>query len=380
MLAYDESKHPRPHFQEQFQMEEKIKSIAEVASEGGRARAESLSPEEREEIARKAAIARWNAGIPKATHAGVLHIGDIEIPCAVLDDGTRVLTQRGFSVALGRYKNPNRKGAIADLPVFLTANNLKEFLDEDLKRSATEIKFRLAEGSGGLEGNIALGYRATLLQEVCNVYLKAKHAGKLLKSQEHIAQRCLILLNGLATVGIIALVDEATGYQYDRARHALEEILEKFIATELVKWTKMFPDIFYQEMFRLKNWRFNAIPSRRPILVGKLTTNIVYERLAPGVLEELKRITPRDDKGRLKHKLFQRLTEDVGHPRLREHLSAVIALMKANDDWQGFYRALNRALPPQVQLPLFEHVEAATVEVETNDQEATSSSAPELPS
>jgi hypothetical protein len=346
---------------------------------GGHARAESLTPEERQEIARRAAEARWSANIPRATHSGELKIGNVLIPCAVLDDGTRVLTQRGFSVALGRYKNPNKKGAIADLPVFLSATNLKPFIDEDLARSATEIKFRLAEGGGGFEGNIALGYRATLLQEVCNVYLKAKCAGKLHKGQEHIAERCLILLNGLATVGIIALVDEATGYQYDRGRHVLEEILEKFVAKELVKWMKMFPDDYYQEMFRLKNWRFNAIPSRRPIYVGKLTTDIIYERLAPGVLEELKRITPRDDKGRLKHKLFQRLTENIGHPRLREHLSAVIALMKASDDWQGFYKALNRALPQQVQIPLFDtdwNARLAALEAEMS----TSSTEPPPPS
>jgi hypothetical protein len=337
-------------------VDEKPLTVSEFASEGGKARAAKLTPEERREIARKAAEARWGADIPRATHLGELKIGGVVIPCAVLDDGTRVLTQRGFSVALGRYKNPNKKGAIVDLPVFLTANNLKAFIDDDLARSATELKFRLPEGfgGGGLEGNIALGYRATLLQEVCNVYLKAKHAGKLLKSQEHVADRCLILLNGLATVGIIALVDEATGYQYDRARHALEEILERFIAKELVKWIKMFPDEYYHEMFRLKKWRFHAIPSRRPIYVGKLTTDIVYERLAPGVLDELRRVTPRDEKGRLKHKLFQRLTENIGHPRLREHLSAVIALMKASDDWTAFYKALNRALPPQVQMPLFD--------------------------
>jgi hypothetical protein len=78
--------------------------------------------------------------------------------------------------------------------------------------------------------------------------------------------------------------------------------------------------------------------------------------LAPGVLEELKRITPRNDKGRPKHKYFQRLTEDVGHPRLREHLASVITLMRAHDDkdWDAFYKSLNRALPKQIQMPLFD--------------------------
>src|SRR4051794_37179851 len=98
-------------------------------------------------------------------------------------------------------------------------------------------------------------------------------------------------MRGLAHVGIIALVDEATGYQYDRARMALEEILEQFISKELLKWAKMFPDEFYHEMFRLKGWEYPQVSTKRPLQAGKLTNDVVYKRLAPGVLEELKRVT-----------------------------------------------------------------------------------------
>ncbi len=66
-------------------------------------------------------------------------------------------------------------------------------------------------------------------------------------------------------------------------------------------------------------------------------------------MAELKRITPRDEKGRTKHRYFQRLTEDVGHPRLREHLTAVIALMRASTRWDQFYRMLQRAFPKYME-------------------------------
>ncbi len=165
------------------------------------------------------------------------------------------------------------------------------------------------------------------------------------------------MVRGLARVGIIALVDEATGYQEVRARNALAEILERFIATELRKWVKTFPAEFYQEMFRLRQWPYPRLgnQTQRPVMAGKLTNDIVYARLAPGVLEELRRLTPRDDKGRLKTHLHRRLTEDVGHPKLREHLSAVVALMKASDTWSVFMRSMNRALPRYgrtLELPL----------------------------
>ncbi len=234
------------------------------------------------------------------------------------------------------------------MPPFLVAENLKPFISEELRRSMTPILYRTPTGGR------AYGYEAKTLPMVCETYLAAREAGALKRQQKHVAKACELLTRGLARLGIVALVDEATGFQYDRARRALEEILEQFISKELLKWAKMFPDDFYKEMFRLKRWQYNSISKKRPILAGRLTNDLVYQRLAPFVLEELKKVTPRDDKGRLKHKYFQRLTEDVGHPRLREHLSAVIALMRAFEEWGVFYKAINRALPKQVQNPLLE--------------------------
>ena len=106
------------------------------------------------------------------------------------------------------------------------------------------------------------------------------------------------------------------------------------------------------------------MPKDASNLSKRLTNYLVYERLAPGVLDELKRITPRDDKGRLKHKYHQRLTEDIGHPRLREQLTAVIALLRAFDAWSDFAKALNRALPRQIECPLFDHLDAANDVIE----------------
>jgi hypothetical protein len=319
-------------------------------SAGGRARAEKLTPEERQEIARRAAEARWSTNAPKATHEGVLAIGNAEIPCYVLEGGERVISTRGVMQALGRRWR-GRKYPGTELPVFLEAKNLKPFIGEELSSVLSVLEFRTPPGIK------AEGFKAKLLPLLCETYLKARDAGVLTPAQLRVATQADILMRGLAHVGIIALVDEATGYQYDRARMALEEILEQFISKELLKWAKMFPDEFYHEMFRLKGWDYPQLSSKRPLQAGKFTNDVVYKRLAPGVLEELKRITPRNEKGRPKHRYHQRLTEDVGHPRLREHLSAVLALMRASDDWPSFYRSLNRALPKQVECPLFDKIE-----------------------
>ena len=112
-----------------------------------------------------------------------------------------------------------------------------------------------------------------------------------------------------------------------------------------MKWVKTFPDDFYRQLFKLRGWQYHEFSVKRPSIAGKITNDIIYERLAPSVLDELRRITPKDTKGRRKHKYFQRLTEDIGHPKLREHIASVITLMKASTSWRKFYSMLNRALP-----------------------------------
>jgi hypothetical protein len=291
--------------------------------------------------------------IAQATHGSPDHplkIGEIEIPCYVLEDGRRILVRSNMLGALNMSEGTAHAATSGDrLVKFISTKGVSQFVDQDLINAVTKpIKFNTP--SGGL----AQGYEATILASLCESVLKAREEEKLNYQQEHIAQRCEILMRGFARVGIIALVDEATGYQDYRSRKALEEILEQFISDSLAKWAKTFPDEFYRELFRLRGWHYSPLSVKRPQVIGHLTNDIVYERLAPGVLEELKKITPKDDKGRRKHKFFMRLTEDVGNPRLREHLAAVIALMKASPNWNGFYRLLQRALPKfNKTLPLF---------------------------
>jgi len=329
---------------------------ARGASKGGKARAEKLSPEERREIARKAAEARWATDAVQATHTGTLEIAGKQIACAVLADGTRILTQESFLSAIGRARKAkagtgSQSMQVDTLPPFVSANNLEPFVSEELRRSTTPILFRTAGGGRGY------GYKAEILQMVCEVYLQARDAGAITRGQAHIVEACDLLMRGLARVGIVALVDEATGYQEDRARDALAEILATFISEELRKWVKTFPDAYFRELARLKKTHVSRVSVRRPQWMGRVTNDIVYKRLAPGVLEELQRLTPRTKRGHRAHKFHQRLTEDAGHPKLREHLAAVITLMKAFDEWDDFKKALDRSLPKYKDMPLFDGLE-----------------------
>jgi P63C domain len=311
---------------------------------GGIARAKRLSPEERSSIARKAAASRWSEGLTEAVCGSPdqpLRIGDIEIECYVLDDGTRVLTQAGFLEALGRHRKANvrREGGEAPLPPILQGKGINPFISQEIREKSRPITFRLPSGGR------ASGYNAELLPAVCEIYLKARDAGALPRNQEHVAKQADILIRGLAHVGIIALVDEATGYQEVRAKNALARILEAFVAKELQAWVQTFPEDYYRELFRLRGLDFPRATVQRPKYFGHLTNDIVYKRLAPGVLAELKRVTRRDAAGRPKDKLFQRLTTNIGYPKLREHLGSVVTLMKLSTDWPDFTRKLDRIHP-----------------------------------
>ncbi|MCY3791019.1 MAG: P63C domain-containing protein [Gemmatimonadetes bacterium] len=270
-----------------------------------------------------------------------LVIGDIEIPCYVLEDETRVLSQRGLQSGIGMSTGGASAGAHR-IAKFVGSLESKGIAIKDLTaRSSSPIEFQPPGG-----GRTAYAYPAALLVDICKAVLLARDAGILTKQQEHIAKRCDILIRGLATVGVIALVDEATGYQQIREERALATILERFIAEELQPWTRTFPFEFYTQICRLRNWP-SVLAARRPSVIGKYTNDFVYERIAPGVLEELKSRTPRFPSGALKYKYFQWFTPDYGHPKLQQHLWAVVALMRAASSWETFKRSVDRAFPKQ---------------------------------
>jgi len=322
-------------------------------SAGGHARAQKLTPEERSEIARRAAEARWD--ILAATHTGTIRLAGQEIACAVLEDGRRVLSQQSFLKTIGRPGSPkssqrSHDGAFFEVPVFLQANNLKPFIGSNLTSSSRPICYKVVGGGR------AYGYEARLLPLVCDVYLAARSAGVLTHRQIHVAEACELLVRALAQVGIVALVDEATGYQEVRDRQALQAILDKYLRQEFAAWAKRFPDDFYKEIFRLRGWEWRGMKINRPQCVANYTKDLVYARLAPGVLEELETRNPKDEKGNRKAKHHQWLTDDIGHPALAQHLYGIIGLMRSADSWDQLMRRADRAYPKRgscVQLELF---------------------------
>lgn len=274
-----------------------------------------------------------------AKYEGILHLGDKELSCAVLNDNTRVISATAVFEAFDRpRKGKSNEGYRADqMPAFINANNLQPFVNEELLGWTEIITFRD-------KNNITrTGYNAHILRGLCRVYIDARKNGVLLKSQIRFAEIAESILYALSGVGIIALVDEATGYQYDRERDELQKILKAYISEELLPWQKRFPDVFYKELFRLNGWDYtvNGI-KKRPGVIGKWTNILVYDQLPKGVLDELKKKTPRSKSGNKTARYHQYLTLDVGEPNLSNAINQAITIFMLSSSMKEMWYNFNR--------------------------------------
>lgn len=355
---------------------------AEIASKGGQARAAKLTPEKRSTIAKEAAQKRWAEAKHDAAEVSshrvlesfksVLDLAGMQLPCAIVQgpEGIiRVLSETGITNAIlgnrsgasKRLKKAGLEGG-ALVPIFIAPRQLKPFIDQEiLGGPLTPIDY--------FDGDrIVRGYDAALLVEICNVWLRAREAGALQKQQLPKAQKAEILTRALAKTGIVALVDEATGYEKVRPQNALQEYLALIVRKELAAWVKKFPDEFYENIYKLKNWRWPGMSKNRYSVVGHYTNNLVFDRIAPGLLRDLQSKSPKNEKGQRSNKLHQWLTKDVGDPMLSQHLHSIVMLQRlaiANGHgWSRFLHMVDQVLPRRGDtLPLpFEESDLATKE------------------
>lgn len=329
----------------------------ESKAAGGYARAKALSKGERTAIARHAALTRHRKDMPKAIAEGVLKIGDLRLPCAVLDDvdNTRVLSQNGFLKAIGRhpFASGGSGSAIDDTAPFLRAKNLKPFISSELERSSIPLLYLPRNPTSGA-GGIGYGYRGSLLPGVCWVYQDALAAGKLLASQTHIGEAARTFLKALTNYAIDDLIDEATGFDDLKKKKAIDRIIERYVRKDALPWVRMFDIDFYRHIYRLNGWDFDPENTARPGVIGHWT-NDIYDRLAPGVRTALHERVKRNANGRPTQKLTQLLTPEEGKPRLRELLEGVKLLMRMSDNWAAFMLRMDEYYPKlgdTLQLPL----------------------------
>jgi hypothetical protein len=287
------------------------------------------------------------------THKGYWIVdkeNDISIECYVTKDKGRFLSLRGTARAL------ELKGAGSTaIARNLRSKWIQPYLSDGLIKWLDDLESDNINPLSGLRSHNITPLEAALFVDLCKAYVNAqrdslfvdKHGSILpqFKRQNEIADKLFMLMSAFAKVGITALIDEITGYQEDRERDELTTLLALYLSEERLAWAKTFPEEFYKQIYRLKGWPYPN-SNKRYRTVGKITNEIVYNKLPDRVLVELKKRNPTSPTtGRRKWTFHQFLSYDLGQPDLRNHLLQLVAIMKVSPNWRVFERFLARAFP-----------------------------------
>ncbi|MEO8910465.1 MAG: P63C domain-containing protein [Gemmatimonadaceae bacterium] len=327
---------------------------------GGIARSDALSAGEKKMISRKASLGRWEKDTPRSTHEGEFLLGDMRVSAAVLPNRQRIITQATFLRALGRSRSPKAGtgvfSTVDGTPFFLQAEVLKPFISEELLMSTTPVFFIDKSGTK------SVGYDARILPNVADVYLRYRDAlaeqGKRVPAQyKAIVKTCDGLVRFLAQKGIVALVDQATGFTDQIEREVVSRLLDEWLTDELKPYAPTFPVSWFKEVCRVRGITFRP-DMRLPRYFGKIVNDLVWDRLAPGVRQMLDQRTPVGTNGRRRTKKFQWLTDNHGKDALLLHIGRQENMLGdfGDKEWDAFYFKLNKRMPPYQPLPLLESI------------------------
>ena len=297
-----------------------------------------------------AMVAQNKHQVPSASVSGTLPIGNIEIDCAVLEDGTRVLS--AFSV-FDAFERP-RQGQNSRLevegikiPPFLAAKSLKPYITQEVLGWIKPIDY--------MDGNtLKSGYQARLLPVMCKIYLDARRDNALAPSQQKLADQAEVLLTAFAQVGIDALVDEATGYQYNRSHDALRLLLGKYIDEGMRQWVKTFPDSFFDQLHRLYGNKPTS-SNKRPQYFGKFINRYIYNPIEHGYVKAALDKLNITDEGKRRARFHQWLT-DEGKQVLARQIGRTEMLMEMSEDIEGFKKAAKKQKDVTIAPYLFDEM------------------------
>lgn len=250
--------------------------------------------------------------IPEARYFGELILDNNSVDCYVLNTEERVVSLRAAVKAIA----DRERSGLAD---YIEVTPLKPYINSKLVLAET-IEFNIPGTQ--YKGK---GIKADNFLDICRAYVNALSDNALKTDrQKEIAIKCSILLSACAKLGLIALIDEATGYQYDRERDALQFKIKLYITEEMRPWEKTFPDDLWAEFGRLTNWK-GPIHSR-PKWWGKLINELVYGYLDKDIYEWLKTHAPKP-RGHMNY--HQWLSSQYGLKKLTEHIWMLVGMSKA---------------------------------------------------
>ncbi len=283
--------------------------------------------------------------ILRADFSGTLEFGGLSLPCYVLEDGRRVFSIRGMLDSLGFEPSSNPDGVFH-------AKTIQPYMmsQGDPYNVGNIVEFQPPAGAP------AKGFDVEKFMDICHAYSEAFDGGVLSGRNELAALHANAIIRACSKVGIIALVDEATGYQYARPDDALQFKLKLYLAEEMKEWEKTFPDELWRQFAKLTNFSGEVIKNR-PRYWGKLVMDYIYRCLDEDVAKYIKDNKPQPQKGRNYHQWFN---EDYGYKKLMEHINQVIGFAKACDTMEEFKKKMEHEYKGKpLQLDFFANAKPA---------------------
>jgi hypothetical protein len=309
-------------------------------SRGGVKRAQVLSSEQRADIARKGASARWGL---KATHRGTFRDDfGIDVDCYVLDDATRtaVVSQRGMGAVMGLGQGGSR------LPDFIKGKTIAPYIGRELsEKLENPLVFQAPTLGANQPPTKTYGYDITILIDLCKAVLKAEEEGRLLKRQSHIAKQAHIIINASAKAGIQGLVYKLAGY--DATREEVVSAFKMFIREEAREYEKEFPDQLYRQWYRL--YELPKPEKNKPWKFKHLTVDQVYKPLAKSNGKILQLAKAAKASGEDRRKKLHQFLSDVGVKALRQHLGELIGIAKLSDSRMDYERNVRKIFGDQAE-------------------------------
>lgn len=277
----------------------------------------------------------------KAVREGRLEIGSWSMECHHLENGKRVISQRSFAEVVGIKRGTKKLGE--KFSGFLDSPALKSHDIHELRKViSSPIVFKMRSGP------VAFGYEGDVLIEYCKAILEARRSGYMTTiAQKRYAMACEAFVVSCAKVGILALIDEATGYSEDKAKDEYRQLFKQFIREEVRDWEKEFPDEFFEMIYSL--YGIPKTPGNHPQFFGRFIRRYIYQPLAASngaILDQLDQKNPVVYAiGARKYKLHQFLTDEVGTPALRRHIYKVIGIGTSVRSKEAFFSHFKRAFP-----------------------------------
>lgn len=311
-----------------------------------------MSAEEKSAVGRKGARARWDAATPVILLKAKLALGGIEVDCYVTEDGERLIAGRGMQDVLKlvdeELPSSGQKPG-SRLTRLLSNKKLKPLIYKDKSPDHFAPRKRRYQGS------LIAGFNAEMLVDICEGMLDARSRELLTtRRQNVVAVQCELILRGLAKTGIVALIDEATGYQSLRPADGLRTYFDAILRKDLAAWLKKFPDEFYENIYKLRGWIWPGMGKNRFSVVAHYTNDLIYERIAPGLSDELSARNPKNASGYRAAKNHQLLNVEAGEKLFAQQMFAVLmiqraCLSRAGDKWAHFIHEMDTFLPKKGQ-------------------------------